>query len=309
MGKAIDTPQLSVIMSVYNGERYLKEAIDSILLQTYKAFELIIINDGSTDTTEKIIQSYKDKRIRLINQENRGLVASLNTGIKHSAGKYIARHDADDVSLPTRIEKQIKFLEFNTKVVAVGSSMKVMDESSKVLHAHFVLLSDPELRQELFIRSPFAHGSVMFRKEAAIKAGLYKQSFWPAEDYEFWLRLSCYGLLANLNEPLYIYRESTESISGLNHSKQQEQVSRIQEVAWEQKDLLIGKRIRLNQYLNLEGGHERVERILKNTTTIYKKALLEKNHFLAVKILRVLFRNPILYRKIAGTIKRKVKRV
>lgn len=114
-------PQISVIMSVYNGEKYLREAIDSILNQTFTHFEFIIVNDGSTDKSLNIIKSYNGSRIILVQQENKGLAAALNEGIKIAKGKYIAMMDADDISLPTRLEKQIQFMEAHPEYVAIGS--------------------------------------------------------------------------------------------------------------------------------------------------------------------------------------------
>src|SRR5947207_1274318 len=119
-------------MSVYNGENYLAEAIDSILNQTFKDFEFIVIDDGSSDTSLKIIKKYTDPRIKLISRKNKGLVASLNEGLAKAKGDYIARQDADDVSLPQRLKKEVEYLDAHPKVALVGSNYKHLDAKGKL---------------------------------------------------------------------------------------------------------------------------------------------------------------------------------
>lgn len=308
MDKNIRQPAVSVVMSVYNGERYLREAIESILSQSYKNFEFIIINDGSTDGSKKIIQSYKDARIQLINQQNRGLVPSLNTGIKTAKGRLIARQDADDISLPDRLQIQVSYLERNPNTVLVGSSMQVMDEASNIMHTHHVLLSDPELRQELLVRSPFAHGSVVFRREDAIQAGLYHTTHWPAEDYDLWLRLSTYGSLSNINQPLYIYRENTMGISSQNHKKQIAKTQAVQELAWsKRKDLLHGFTLNDKAYKPLDDGNVRVERIFDNISFIHRKAIQKKQLMLAVQLVPYVTQRKLQNSQLIRKLKRAIK--
>ncbi len=303
MDQNLTMPKLSVVMSVYNGEHYLKEALESILNQTFADFELIVINDGSTDSTPKILKSYKDPRLVIVHQENKGLVKSLNTGCKMAKANLIARHDADDKSLPTRFDKQIKYLKDNRQAVIVGSSMSVMNKDSKILHEHRVLLNDPELRQELLVRSPFAHGSVMFRKSAFEKAGQYNKDYWPAEDYELWLRMSLHGKLANLDDCLYIYREHAESISTGNDRVQKQQIKAVQELAWKHKTHLMSKqKIRLSSYKKLTLGSQRVDRIVSNVASVSKKAVRRKNLVFALQNARLLSSSPLAYRRVAGTI-------
>jgi len=137
---------LSIVMSVYNGANYVSDAIESILNQSYDNFEFIIVNDGSTDNSLKIIESFTDKRIKIINQDNQGLVAALNTAIKAASGDLIARQDADDISLPERLSKQVGAIITNPNLVLLGSSIITIDEYSKELGTHKVLLADPELK-------------------------------------------------------------------------------------------------------------------------------------------------------------------
>lgn len=213
-------PLISVVLSVYNGERYLRQSIESILNQSFTDFEFIIIDDGSTDSSKKIITSYDDSRIRFISHENRGLVAALNEGIGVARGRYIARQDDDDVSLRHRFKTQVALLESNKELVVVGSSIIVINEQGERTAEHRILLEDRELRDELLIRSPFAHGSIMVKTEAIKRAGLYREEYWPAEDYDLWVRIAAQGKLANVDEPLYKYRVNNEGIS-IQNAKQQ----------------------------------------------------------------------------------------
>ena len=302
-------PVVTVLMSVYNGQDYLAEAIDSILAQTFKDFEFLIIDDGSSDKSPAILKKYatRDKRIELLAQKNQGLVPSLNRGIKEASGKYIARQDADDQSAPNRLAKQVKFLESNPNTVIVGSSIEVMDEASNILHRHAILLDDPELRQELLLRSPFAHGSVTFNRQSAIEAGLYDPASWPAEDYDLWLRLSKYGKLANLDEYLYIYREHGSGISVKNLELQQKKLKEVQDKAWKERSrLLPKKKIDLAAYKNLDMGELRIGRIIDNNVFISKSAWRCNQKTLALKNMSILAGDRVTYRKAAGKLKRKL---
>lgn len=304
--------RLSVVMPVYNGSRYLKEAVNSILSQTYSDFEFIVINDGSTDNTLEILSSYKDDRLIVINNnKNKGLVASLNLGIKSAKSTWIARQDADDYSDPSRLEKQVDFLKKHTDVIIVGSSMAVMNQESQITHKHSVLINDPELRQELLLRSPFAHGSVVFNKESVIKAGLYRQEYWPAEDYDLWLRLSKYGRLANIDEYLYVYREIEGTISTSNKVAQTKQVSRIQALAWQEKNrLVVNSRIRLSVYRKKDSGQQRIDRILENISFASSKARSDqKTKRFIVRNSALVASSPLTYKKFTGNIKRRLRHV
>lgn len=159
-------PLISVVMPVYNAELYLDEAIQSITNQTYKKFEFIIINDGSTDKSLEIIKKYKDEysRIVLISRENKGLVFSLNEGISKAKGKYIARMDADDISLSTRLEEQVAFMEENQEIGVCGSWVEVFGDNRKNT-IWKMPKSNEELKTRLLFSVPVAHPSVMMRKE------------------------------------------------------------------------------------------------------------------------------------------------
>ncbi len=209
-------PKLSVIMSVYNGEKYLNEAIDSILNQTFKDFEFIIIDDASSDKTLSIIKQYndKDKRIVLIqNEKNIGLTKSLNKGIKLAKGDYIARMDADDVSKNERFQYQIDFLQRNQDITIVGTYMAFIDKNGKKFKIWKTPLDHENIREELKHGSAFCHGSVMIRRDAMLQIEGYREKIKYSEDYDCWLRLTELYKGANINKILYLYRTIPEAIS------------------------------------------------------------------------------------------------
>ena len=206
-------PAISVIMAVYNGEKFLRQAIDSILNQTLGDFEFIIINDGSTDDTQNILESYSDPRIDLYQHENIGLTKSLNRGLKEAKGRYIARMDADDISYPHRFKKQFDFLEKNNEYAVVGSFVKAIDCKSKIIYTIEKPVSDKEIKEHLKNDNCIAHGSAFFRKKCIFDVGLYDESIKTAQDYDLFLRLSEKYRLANIPEYLYGWREHDQGIS------------------------------------------------------------------------------------------------
>jgi len=209
----MDNPLVSVILSVYNGEKYLAEAIESILNQTYINFEFIIIDDGSTDKSLEIIASYDDKRIVLVSRENRGLIASLNEGIEQAKGKYIARMDADDISLPNRLEEQIGFMKKNIDIGVCGTAIIGFGEEIKE-KAWKLSSADKSLKTELLFSSCFAHPTVMIRRDILIDNNLYyNENYVHAEDFELWTQMEKYTKFANLKNPLLRYRVLEDSIS------------------------------------------------------------------------------------------------
>ena len=195
--------ELSVVMSVYNGQDHLEEAIDSILNQSFTDFEFIIINDGSTDKTRKILDEFaaQDFRIRVIHQENSGLAVSLNRGIRMARGNFIARQDADDVSLPERLEKQMTFLQSNPQVVLCGTWFLENNQDKGQMIRKYPL-DDQTLRKYINYVNFFCHPSVMFLKEAFIKSGGYDEQLPTGQDFEFWMRLCRFGEVRNIPQVL-----------------------------------------------------------------------------------------------------------
>ena len=210
-------------MPVYNGEKYLCEAIDSILNQTFTDFEFLIIDDGSTDNSLEIIKSYQDPRIRLVqNFINKGLPYSLNSGILLSKSEYIARMDCDDISLQNRLEKQVKFLDNNPEIGILGSYFILMTKENKKSYIKTVPISDLEIRYKCLFESPFGHPTVIFRREVFEKNFLnYDTQLNAIEDYGLWTKILDYTKGANIAIPLVYYRIHNQNIS---HKYKDEQI-------------------------------------------------------------------------------------
>ena len=213
----MDQPLISVILPVYNGENFLCEAIDSILCQTFTNFELIILNDGSTDNSLAIAQKYQDHRIVIKSHENIGLVATLNKGIALAKGEYIARMDADDISLENRFYEQVKALESGNDIS--GCHFHFITESGQLSKSRVVSV-DPDFQSVILTRStPFAHGSVMIRKSFLVENNLKysNEQHTSAEDYNLWVQCFEHGArISNVDKYLFIYRDFDLSLSKLN---------------------------------------------------------------------------------------------
>jgi glycosyltransferase involved in cell wall biosynthesis len=206
--------QITVLMPAYNAEKYIGEAIASVLGQSFTDFELLIINDGSTDGSKEIIGSFTDKRIRLINQTNQGIAAALNIGLLNAKADLVARFDADDICQPERLGLQYEFLKSNPEYIVVGSNVKYIDMHDEfVFNGRMSAYSDEAIRGLILKNCPFIHSSVMFRKGAVLKAGSYNIHAHAFEDHLLWLKLLDYGKACNLPEMLVKVRLAPESIS------------------------------------------------------------------------------------------------
>ena len=203
-------PVVSVLMPTYNAEKYLKEAIDSILNQTLTDFEFLIIDDNSKDKTKKIIGKYNDKRIKLIKGPQKGLAAALNCGIKKAQGKYIARMDADDISLPARFEKQVNYLEAHPEITVLGTWQEHFGRWNFI---HKAQQTHDECKAELLFNCDLCHSTLMFRKEDFIKNNMLYPEGSPQEDYELWLNICNQVRFANLPEVLCRHRTYEGSIT------------------------------------------------------------------------------------------------
>lgn len=226
-------PLVSVLMPAYNAEKYIGEAIESILNQTYKNLELIIIDDCSTDDTWKIIQEYqkKDKRIiGVINNKNLKLSLTLNKGIQMAKGEYIARMDADDISTSDRIQNQVEFLEQNKEVGILGGIMEIIDTKGNYLGKRSYPQDDKLIRKKLFRYSPFSHPLIMIRKKILSKSGLYNDTFNPAEDYELYFRIGKFAKFANLPQVLLKYRIVPKSMTTGGTKKMEMQTIKIRDM-------------------------------------------------------------------------------
>ncbi len=226
-------PKVSVVMPTYNAREYLREAIESVLNQTFKDFEFLIIDDGSTDDTVEIIKSYRDPRVVLHRRRHRGLVSALNYGIKVARGEYIARMDADDISEPRRFELQVEFLDGHPDHVLVGTTTQIIDTKGRTVEVAAEPLGHEELQRGLLVRNVLAHGSVMMRKEVVRQVGGYDPKAVHAEDYDLWARISRKGKLAILPLPLFKWRLNPQGISVTKAKVQRRTVERIKERQWQ----------------------------------------------------------------------------
>ena len=205
---------LTVLMSVYNGERFLSEAVESILNQTFYDFEFIIINDGSTDGTAKILQTYHDKRIKIVRSpDNIGLTKSLNEGLKLARGKYIARQDADDISLPKRLERQISYLEAQPDIALLGTWANSIDKRGKILWEMRPPSNPSLLRWAMLLKNNMIHSSVMFSAAKVMDLGGYDSSMVYSQDYDLWLRIMGNYKIAQLPEILVLWRDHSKGIT------------------------------------------------------------------------------------------------
>lgn len=217
-------PLVSVILPAYNAESTILDAIDSILSQTYHNFELIVIDDGSTDSTKNTILGYNDSRIRFYSNEvNIGLIATLNRGINLSKGKYIARMDADDISLPDRLSIQLEYMESHPEVIVCGTLIKLFGcHRGRLSQIKFKKYSK-DIKDALIIQCGFAHPTVMMRRSILVQNNIkYNPQYINSEDYKLWIDLSAYGEFHNIPVKLLKYRISKAQISSRGSKLQKE---------------------------------------------------------------------------------------
>lgn len=202
-------PKVSVLLPVYNAERFLALSIESILSQTFRDFELIVIDDCSSDGSWEIIKEYAGQEGRIIavkNDVNLNLTATLNNGIAMAKGEYIARMDHDDISFPDRLEKQVNFLDEHRDVGIVGGDIEIIDEDGNVFGRRQYNHADQAIREKIFWYSPFCHPAVMIRRKTLDEAGYYDHRYAPADDYELYFRLGMKSRFANLGSSVLRYR-------------------------------------------------------------------------------------------------------
>lgn len=210
----MNKPLITVLMPAYNAEKYIAEAIDSVLDQTFGNFELLIINDGSLDSTPKIIESYNDPRIRLINQANQGIAAALNMGLLNARAELIARFDADDICMPDRLKTQYDFLLENPGYIIVGTDAHYITMDGEYVFSHSMPAHTNQQIQELTVsKCPFIHSSVLFYKDPILKAGGYDTHAYAFQDHLLWSKVIKEGKAVNIAKPLLKVRLNPESIS------------------------------------------------------------------------------------------------
>jgi len=229
-------PLVSVLLPVYNCAGYIEESVNSVLGQTFADFELLILDDGSTDATPSVLATLRDPRIAVIRHPNMGLPATLNKGIGQAKGTYIARQDADDVSLPERLAKQVAFMEANPNCGLVGTWSRILRDREPTDRMHTHPADHRSLAFEILFDSQFVHPSVMFRREVTQRAGFYSTDLAKRgpEDYDYWVRIARQFQLGNVPEPLILYRETPGSMSRSGGEAWREKVMRIsgEAIAW-----------------------------------------------------------------------------
>jgi len=242
-----ENPMVSFLMPVYNGQDYLKPAMDSLLNQTFRDFEIVIVNDGSTDDSQSIIESYKDPRIVLINQKNQGVARSLNNGLKVAKGKYIRRHDADDTSTPDSLKIQVEFLEANPDFVMVCTQTAFMTSNGKIAmdfrlpqNRYFDGKSLRELTLDDFKpdrAAPAVHGTACFRRQEVLDIGCYRPEFIVSEDNDLWMRLLEKYRIAIQNNLTYFIRIHGSSATAVHSNKIQHFRNLLQEFSKQRREL------------------------------------------------------------------------
>lgn len=206
--------KLSVLLAVYNGEKYLKECINSILNQSYENWELIIVNDGSTDGTQQIIEEFADERIHKLIQPNRGLAFSLNRAAEEAQGEILVRQDADDISEPNRIAVIAETFTHSDDYVMVASNATIVDEDGEKLYERQIVKTKVEaIDKILTLENPFVHGSLAFKASTFKECKGYDVSYPTSQDFDFIIRLISLGELSVISESLYKLRLHSESVT------------------------------------------------------------------------------------------------
>lgn len=207
--------KISIILPVYNADSFIRTTIESLFSQTFNDFELIVINDGSTDNSLNIISNYKnDPRLKIINNDkNLGLIYTLNRGIKMAKGELIARIDADDIAIKNRLKLQADYMDNHPNVALVGGWAELIDEQGAGFHIHKVPTAPTEILNSILLTNCFIHPSVMFRRSIALELGGFRQEALHAEDYDLWLRMCEHHQVANLPNVLIQYRIHPGQIS------------------------------------------------------------------------------------------------
>ena len=239
-----EAPTISVVMSVYNAGRYLRDAVESVLSQSFSDFELIILDDGSTDDSPNVLKEYaaRDPRIRVTVRENQGLTVTLNEGLAQARGEFIARMDCDDVCLPGRFARQLDYLRADPSLVCAGGHFELIDEKGRLL-TRLRPPSDDESIQKLLLagHTAICHPAAMMRREAVTRVGGYDPYFRTTQDLDLWLRLGEVGRLGNVPAVVLKFRQHGGSISETRRQEQRRFGREAVERAWKRRGITDGK--------------------------------------------------------------------
>lgn len=270
--------KVSVVMPVYNGEKHVEEAIESILSQKFIDFEMIIVDDCSTDNTARILKTFTDSRLRIHrHSQNRGVAAALNTGWRHATASYIAIMHADDISLPQRLARQYDFFEQHPDIGILGCSIQCIDQTGKYLQTFIMQSSAALAGWELHFTCPLAHPTVMLRRDILERTAGYCADMNSVEDYDLWSRASDYTQISNLPEVLLHYRVWEGSITAQNQERMERQSTIIvqqitgrrvqQDITVEEANCL--RRLSGSQIGKAPGSRGTVRKVVQIVDTLY----------------------------------------
>ncbi|OGO27527.1 MAG: hypothetical protein A2Z16_17490 [Chloroflexi bacterium RBG_16_54_18] len=286
---------ISVVMSAYNAESFIKQAIESVLKQEFNDFELILVDDGSTDDTASIYGTFQDQRLIIVkNEENCGQTFSLNRGINLAKGIYIARVDADDIAAPDMLQKMFEFLERSPQTAILGTSKKLIDPTGSVIREFRPPVDNQEIQKTLLTWNCLPHGGIIYRTDCLNFVGCYDESIKLAQDYDLALRLSEPWDAANLSELLYEYRWHDNMISMNRREDQDFWSKRIKEIAIKRR-LELGKNLLFDKDLAPDFFRSKSKRWLADRYTWWSMSVRGPGSFIfALKFLLIsLIMNPV----------------
>ncbi len=219
----LESPAISVLCAVHNGEAFIEKSVQSVLTQTFKDFELLLIDDGSTDQTPRILNELAstDSRIRVFYWENRGLTRTLSEGLTLCKAPLIARQDDDDISLPNRLKLQKAFLDSHPETAVIGCRYLSIDNQGNIIGKSNVPLTSAAVKRALLTHNVIAHSGAMFRRQAVLDLGGYNPNYKTAQDYDLWCRVALHHDLVNLKTPLLHRRKHPNQIGAVKGSQQQ----------------------------------------------------------------------------------------
>lgn len=268
-------PLVTVLMTVYNDEKFIEQSIKSILGQTFSDYEFIIVNDGSRDGTKEIIEKFRknDSRIKVIHQENSGTTIASNKGLGEATGKYVARLDSDDISFPYRLEKEVQYLENNPNVALIGGGCEIIDEIGNVVGVRNV--NPRDLKKTLQSRCFYQQSDVMYKRELVVTLGGYRSKFRNAQDYDLWLRISEQYDIAKLPTLLGQWRLNSK---GYTLSRKKEQIN----------EMKLAQKFSLQRKIR---GYDDYELYIPDKPTVHRKSISSDDYLLTITAVQILSGN------------------
>lgn len=278
-------PKISIILPVFNAEKFISESINSILAQTFHDFEFIILNDGSTDQSLKIIKSFTDPRITTVDKQHSGLVDTLNYGINLSNSELVARMDADDIALPQRLELQ--FNRFTYNLAVLGGQFKILTKNNEIKKTYNLPITHGMILKNLLSGKPaIVHPSVIINKAMFLKVGAYDEKLSPAEDLDLWLRISHVGKLRNIEQKVIVLRKHEDNLSEIKNIEQIQHT--LVSIAYHKVQRQENKMIDPIQFNSIKS---RINDVLETEKYIYlhEKYIKDKKEVFDTRIFKKLF--------------------